>query len=40
MPGPHTSQPHPAHAVYPYLLRDLVVERPNHVWCADITYVP
>lgn len=40
VPGPHTSQPHPTHTVYPYLLRDLVVERPNHVWCADITYVP
>ena len=40
VPGPHTSQPHPTHAVYPYLLRDLVVDRPNHVWCADITYVP
>jgi putative transposase len=30
----------PGHRVYPYLLRDLVVERPNQVWCADITYVP
>lgn len=40
VPGPHTSQPHPAHVVYPYLLRDLVVDRPNYVWCADITYVP
>jgi len=40
IPGPHTSQPHPAHAVYPYLLRELVVDRPNYVWCADITYVP
>ena len=40
VPGPHTSQPHPTHAVYPYLLRDLVVDRPNYVWCADITYVP
>ena len=37
VPGPHTSQPHPTHAVYPYLLRDLVVDRPNYVWCADIT---
>lgn len=40
LPGPHTSRPHPEHRVYPYLLRDLVVERPNQVWCADITYVP
>ena len=39
-PGPGTSQPHSAHPVYPYLLRDVVVERPNQVWCSDITYVP
>ncbi len=37
---PRTSDPHPAHRIYPYLLRKLVVERPNHVWCADITYIP
>jgi putative transposase len=30
----------PGHRIYPYLLRDVVVERPNQVWCADITYVP
>lgn len=30
----------PGDRKYPYLLRDLVVERPNQVWCADITYVP
>lgn len=29
-----------AHPVYPYLLRDLVIDHPNHVWAADITYVP
>jgi putative transposase len=40
LPGPHTSRPHPEHVIYPYLLRDLQVERPNQVWCADITYVP
>jgi putative transposase len=39
-PGPGTSRPHPPHPVYPYLLRDTVVERPNQVWCSDITYVP
>ena len=38
--GPRTSQPHPEHQTYPYLLRDLTIERPNHVWCTDITYIP
>ena len=37
---PHTSQRHPAHRVYPYLLRHLASTRPNHVWATDITYVP
>ena len=37
---PHTSQRHHAHKVYPYLLRDLEISRPNHVWAADITYIP
>jgi len=37
---PNTSQPHPEHKVYPYLLRGLAIERPNQVWCADITYIP
>jgi putative transposase len=37
---PRTSAPHPAHPVYPYLLRDMAIERPNQVWCADITYIP
>ncbi len=37
---PNTSRCHPAHKVYPYLLRGLAIVRPNQVWCADITYIP
>ena len=37
---PRTSDPHPEHRVYPYLLRGLSINRPNQVWCADITYIP
>ena len=37
---PRTSAANPEHRVYPYLLRDLVIDRPDHVWCADITYIP
>ena len=36
-PGPHTSLPHPQHKVYPYLLRGVVVTRPNQVWSTDIS---
>ena len=38
--APRTSTPHPAHRVYPYLLRGVAVDRADHVWCADITYIP
>lgn len=38
--APRTSAPHPGHRVYPYLLKGLAIERPDHVWCADITYIP
>ena len=37
---PNTSKKHPAHAVYPYLLRTMTIERANQVWAMDITYIP
>ena len=37
---PNTSKPNLQHKIYPYLLRELTIEKPNQVWCADITYIP
>jgi putative transposase len=39
-PKPRTTQPGAGHKIYPYLLRNVTVTRPNQVWSADITYVP
>jgi putative transposase len=36
----NTSKPAPGHKIYPYLLRCVRVERSNHVWACDITYIP
>jgi putative transposase len=38
-PKPDSSRPHPAHKVYPYLLRGVPIIRPNQVWSTDITYI-
>jgi putative transposase len=37
---PRTSKPAAGHKIYPYLLRDLVIDRSNQVWCTDVTYIP
>ena len=39
-PKPNLSKPQQGHTIYPYLLKGLVIDRPNHVWSTDITYVP
>jgi putative transposase len=38
-PGPNLSHRHPQHRVYPYLLRGVTAQRPNHIWGIDITYI-
>jgi hypothetical protein len=40
VPRPGTSKAAPGHKIYPYLLRGLSIIEPNHVWAADITYIP
>ena len=39
-PKPNLSRPAPGHQIYPYLLRDVAIERPDQVWSIDITYIP
>jgi len=39
-PGAKTTRPNPQHKVYPYLLRELEINRANQVWCTDLTYIP
>src|SRR5512138_944698 len=39
VPGPHTSKPAPEHQIFPYLLRGVPAEHPNHIWGIDITYI-
>ena len=38
--SPKTSIPHPDNKIYPYLLNGLIINKPNQVWCSDISYIP
>ena len=38
-PGPNTSKPAPEHQIFPYLLRSITADHPNHIWGIDITYI-
>lgn len=38
-PGPMTSNPNPEHKIYPYLLKNILIVKPNQVWAADVTYI-
>ncbi len=38
--NPKTSEPHHQHPIYPYLLKRLAIDRPDHVWCSGITCIP
>ena len=40
VPRPGTSKAAPGHKIYPYLLRGLKIVEPNHVWAADVTFIP
>lgn len=39
-PKPNTSKPNLEHRIYPYLLKNMVIDHSNQVWCTDITYIP
>lgn len=39
VPGPNTSKPAPEHQIYPYLLKNVTAQHPNHIWGIDITYI-